>query len=326
MRNPRTRTACPQCLAVLDIDTTTSCSQATCGACEAIFDFNGGSKHKDNTLNQAAPHLTAMRSVEVDSSLDSIFLTAIVRLRDHWPVLLLTSLTANLLWIALIGLPADALAGLWKQLTSGATNGDATTLAITVGGTGLVGLLLAPVSAYCMIVLVRLTLTLTRYHSSAQSVGLIKGVLNALAVAPWPVLRLGGLFLIAGSLIAVMFGVGVIAIVVLSFLMDPKSAVWVGTLSIGTMAIGVVFLLQWLLWPAVFLIADGRADLMTSLSWGARLALRHRKLTLSLVTVYFILATAGSMLFYVGQIITTPLAMLPMAIGYLRITGGEVLN
>ncbi|WP_044252661.1 hypothetical protein [Rhodopirellula sp. SWK7] len=321
MISSQSRTVCPQCYAVLEIGRPADSVAITCGACDAAFESTAADRTSQRLLNQAAPHLSVMRSLDVDTSLDSLFVSAIVCLRKHWLLLLMTSIVVNLVWFATIGFPIDALVGGWRQLTSGTADSGAITA--TLGGTVLISILATPVSAYCMIVLVRLMLAITRHGESPQVRGVLANVMASLRVPFWSVLRLSALFLIVGISMGTLFGIGIIAIVGLSFTMDPQTAIWVGTLSVGAVLIAAVFVLQWLLWPAVFFISDGRADLMTSLSWGARLAMRHRKLTLSLVTVYFVLATAGSLLFYVGQIITTPLAMLPLAIGYLRMTGGE---
>ena len=324
MRHRILRTNCPHCHAVLELQPPSDPGMILCGACDHEQHITNDELARfDSTLNTAAPHHTAMSGISVSASLDTVFLQSITMFREHVAVMLATSLAVNLIWFAIIGFPADALVSLWKEVL-GSSAGDARLLAMTLGGTGLVSVLLAPVSAYGMIVMIRLSLQIARYGSPGNDVGILRRVLAALSIPIRPVLRLSGLFLLLGLLFTCLLGVCLVAVVVLSFLLDPKTATWVGTLAVGAIVIATVFLLQWLLWPAVFLIADCRADLASGVSWSVRLAWCNRKLTLSLVTVYFILATVGSMLFYVGQIVTTPLALLPMAMGYLRVTGGQM--
>jgi hypothetical protein len=318
------RTVCPQCHAVLELQRPADTGTFLCGACDCEQSIaSDESARFDSSLNIAAPHLTAMSKINVSASLDTVFLQSIALFREHFALLLATSLAVNVIWFALIGFPADALARLWQEVL-GSSAGDARLLAMTFGGTGLVGVLIAPVSAYGMIVIIRLSLQIARYGSTGPGLGFLRRVLASLSIPVRPVMRLSGLLLLLGMMLACLLGVCLVAIVVLSFLLDPNTATWVGTLAVGAIVIVTVFLLQWLLWPAVFLIADGRTDLLAGVSWSVRLAWRNRKLTLSLVTVYFILATVGSMFFYVGQVVTTPLAMLPLAIGYLRVTGGQM--
>ncbi len=319
------RTVCPQCHAVLELQRPADTGTFLCGACDCEQSIaSHESARFDSSLNIAAPHLTAMSKINVSASLDTVFLQSITLFREHIAMLLAASLAVNVIWFVIIGFPADALVRLWQEVLGGST-GDARLLAMTFGGTGLVGVLIAPVSAYGMIVIVRLALQIARYGSAGHGRGIMRRVLAALSIPVRPVLRMSGLFLLLGMMFACLLGVCLVAVVILSFLLDPNTATWVGTLAVGAIVIATVFLLQWLLWPAAFLIADGRTDITAGVSWSVRLAWRNRKLTLSLVTVYFILATVGSMFFYVGQIVTTPLAILPLAIGYLRMTGGQMM-
>jgi len=317
------RIVCPHCRAVLEGDASTESMSMRCAACEEVFDARAeNGTTKNGSLNQSAPHETVMSEVLVGASLDQVFLPAVTHLREHVWVLLLTSLIVNLIWFAVIGFPLDALADSWSQLLRGDAAGDGRLLAVTLGGTVLLGLLIATVSAYTISVMIRLSLRIVRYDALERDTALLRRVGAALNVPFMRVLRLA-LLLIAVGMVGVFFwGIGLVAIVVLSLYVAPQTATLVGVVGVGIVSVGVFFLLQWLLWPVVFFIADGRTDLITGLSWGVRLAWRHRKLTLSLVTVYFVLATVGSMLFYVGQMVTTPLAMVPMAIGYRKMTGG----
>lgn len=319
----RLRTVCPHCLAVLETRVQPEPFSIRCGACGETnpWPLENGSA-VDRSLNQAAPHENAMVGVKIPAALDSVFLPAIDGLSKHGVVLILTSLTVNLIWFALIGLPADALGGLWRELPDDVV-GDAGLLAMALGGTALVGLLIAPVSAYSMIVLIRLALRIAREGDSDLASGTLKRIAAALRVPAMTVARLAVLFIAIGMLAMGTLLVGLIAIIILSLVLAPATATNVGVLGVGAILISILFILQWLLWPVIFFIADERTDLVSGISWGVRLAWHNRKLTVSLVTVYFVLATVGSMLFYIGQIVTTPLAVLPMAVGYLYMTGGQ---
>ncbi|EMI55371.1 hypothetical protein [Rhodopirellula sallentina] len=321
MTTARVRTICPHCKAVLEIDRRSSSSVAICGACDADVEFDRSSRNTPATINHSSPGDSALRSFPIVPALDGILVKAIVFLREHWLVLLLTSVAANLIWFVLIGWPINMLREGWSQL--GREDGGSLSLGTLLSGSAITGFLLVPVSAYTLVVLVRLSLEITRYGATLQTENKLSQIVNALRVPFSIIMRMTGLLLMVATLFAFTSFIGLIATVCLSFAMDQQTAVWVGTLFVGALLVGIIFLLQWLLWPTVFFISDGRADLITATQWGAGLSMRHRKLTVSLVTIYFVLATAGSMLFYVGQILTTPIATLPLAIGYLRMTGGE---
>lgn len=317
------RAVCPHCQAVLECESPVEGMSLPCGACEETFDwpFRDGLPN-DESFNTAAPHRSVMREVPAGTSLDSVFLSAIIRLQRHWGVLLAVSLAVNVMWFAAISFPANALAELWGQMTGG-DGGDGRLLVMMLGGTLLVGALIAPMSAYAVVALIRIALRIARFDLQERSASTLARLGTALKMPVMPVIRVTVLFIAIGMTGLFFLGIGLIAIVILSLFLEPRTATLAGVFGVGAALISFVFLLQWLLWPAIFLIADERTDLSSGLTWGVRLAWKHRKLALSLVTVYFVLATVGSLLFYVGQVVTTPLALQPMATGYLKMTGGQ---
>ena len=138
------------------------------------------------------------------------------------------------------------------------------------------------------------------------------------------VLRLSLLYGIALSFLSVAL-VGVLVFMVVAGLLLPtETATYAGVLVGGMVMLIVAMLLQWWLWVPAFLIADSRTDLPRSIAAGLRITRTHRRLTLMLIIVYFAIATVGSLAAYVGQVIAIPLAIMPLAVGYIRLTGGEI--
>lgn len=312
------RLGCPHCGALLETLTPlTPNSQCNCGACTRLF----LSTEADVPPLQPAPFSPDVsqgfgRGVTVDR----VLMPAIGLLKSHVSALLITSLFVNSLWFAVVGLPADLLIGQWRSALAGQSTELGSFVVIILATFGLV-LLMVPMSAYAMVVMVRLSLQICRYGMSRP---LTIGAALSHWHVPFRVLgQVSALFIAVGGMLAAIVLSGIVVIVGLSLIVDPQSATLIGTLGMGTILIGGVFAMQWLLWPGLFLIADERANLLTAVCWGVRVAREHRKLTLSLVTVYFLLATLGKLIFYVGEVVTAPMAIVPMALGYLRMTGGE---
>ncbi|SMP37865.1 hypothetical protein SAMN06265222_10135 [Neorhodopirellula lusitana] len=241
-------------------------------------------------------------------------------LKSHLFSLLGVSLIVNLIWFAVIGWPARILYQQWQTLGD-IGKGDELVAVGVLGATLAVGILSAPLSAYAMAVMIRLALRISRYGQRSP-LGL-RSAMGELWVPLAVTMRLTVLFILMGFTLFAVLMVGLFVVIALSLAMDPKQAVLLGTFGLGSILIAIVFLFQWLMWPVTFLIADERGNFAAAFSGGISLARQHRRLSLSLVTVYFVLATVGSLLLYVGQIVTTPVAMMALAIGYLQMTGGQ---
>lgn len=307
------RFGCPYCDALLETHASlTPETRLNCGACDRTF----SSTDKTTSPFQPEPLPGFGRGV----TLDRVLLPAIGLLKSHALALLIVSLWVNVVWFVVVGVPADLLIDQWRSMFANESN-ELVSFVGVVTGTFAVGLLIASMSAYAMIVMVRLSLRISRY-------GARRRITLGEALSHWKVpLRavwdVGVLFITMGVMLAATVVIGLVGTLSLSLMTDPRSATLIGTFGMGTMLIGFVFAMQWLLWPVLFLIADERANLTTAVRWGVRLARNHRKLSISLVTVYFLLTTLGSLLFYVGQVVTTPIAIVPLAIGYLKMTGSE---
>ncbi|WP_146582994.1 hypothetical protein [Neorhodopirellula pilleata] len=312
------RLGCPHCDALLEtLAPLTSNAQVECGACDRSFLSN-------EAIIPAFSPAPFSRDLPAGfgrgGKLDQVLLSAIEMLRSHVWALLVTSLFVNAVWFAVVGWPSNFLIGQWRFMLAGEST-DLGSFAALMTATFAVGMMIAPMSAYAWIVMARLSLHICRY-------GTPRPVSVAAAVSHWKVpfrsvWQISVLFVALGVMFATIVVGGLVVTIALSLWTDPQSATLIGTLGMGTILIGGLFSMQWLLWPSLFLIADDRANLTTAVRWSVRLAREHRKLSLSLVTVYFLLATLGKLFFYVGEVVTIPIAIIPMAIGYLKMTGGE---
>ncbi len=85
---------------------------------------------------------------------------------------------------------------------------------------------------------------------------------------------------------------------------------------------------QWILWPWVPLICDGRASIFKSTQLSIRIALRNRTTSAIMVLVAVGLMAAGSIFCGVGVIVTLPIVLMMFTVAYLRMTGqpiGEIM-
>lgn len=315
----RVRVVCRECGALLEALATerSSNERFKCGACECEFAAESSSSLVEPTL---LPGFAPPSGIAKGVTLDQVLLPAISLLKSHWLPLLCMSFIVNAFWVAVIGWPAKFLWSQWSTLL-GDESADLVSLGSVFAATCAVGILAAPVSSYTMMAMARLSLRIARYGNHDRVT--VRSSIADLRVPFMAVMRVSVILVGLGVILGSVLVGGLLMTIALSLALDPQSATLIGTLGMGTALIGFVFLMQWLIWPSIFLISDERATLMTALTWGTRLAREYRSLSLSLVTVYFLMATLGSLLFYVGQIATTPVAMLPMAIGYLRMTGGQ---
>ncbi|MEM9365618.1 MAG: hypothetical protein AAGD07_06440 [Planctomycetota bacterium] len=230
--------------------------------------------------------------------------------------MLTTSLVTWLIWVVVMGVCSWAVRAqlqrpsisLGQAILGGLFAFAAVLIAITV-------------TALTQAMMIRAALLVAR-HSSRIS---FRHVLHACCQVRFQeVLRLSLLYGIALSFLSVAL-VGVLVFMVMASLMLPsETATYAGVFLGGMVMLVVAVVLQWWLWVPAFLIADSRTDLPRGIAAGLRITRTHRRLTLMLMIVYFAIATVGSLAAYVGQVFAIPLAIMPLAVGYLRLTGGEI--
>jgi len=101
--------------------------------------------------------------------------------------------------------------------------------------------------------------------------------------------------------------------------------------------VGVTFLLmgglsiaalvaQWLLWPWVFVVSDDKGSTIESIRIAYQISINNKLTSLLIVVISFLLSTLGSMMCYVGHVVTTPVTILLFAVGYLMLTSQPLSN
>jgi hypothetical protein len=133
-------------------------------------------------------------------------------------------------------------------------------------------------------------------------------------------------FLIAGAVMAL---VSVLVLLVLGLFSVVISSIDQGiggiTMILGVIAIFMgVILLQFLIWPIPYVLADSKISVMSAFSTSAKIALHNKATSILLIILSFVLSTVGSSLCYVGQIVTFPLTLLMFAVAYLMLTNQTV--
>ncbi|MCC9656856.1 hypothetical protein [Rhodopirellula halodulae] len=323
------RITCPECSALLELawnpaanpSAETGTSETECTACHRTIDLNRIDRGELADTHSFAVRQEAAERLRLEPpSVERVLVQAMRLLRFNWKVLLIVSCFTTFVWFALVVWPCQQLSQLWSLAQQ-----DPTQLLVFIAAGLMVSLVTAITTAYTTSVMARTTLAVSRYgkHTSKPNPSGIE--LGRLTV-PFGVLGNMTCFMgIVGFLAGILLVLGVLAMVVCMLVlpMPRETATLVGTFVVGCVYFVLIFSLQWFLWPAVFLIADRRASVLDALSQGVGLAWRFRSISLKVVTFYFLLSTVGALLFYVGQAITTPLASLPLAVAYLRMTGGQ---
>ena len=93
---------------------------------------------------------------------------------------------------------------------------------------------------------------------------------------------------------------------------------------VGLVFFGVMIVLQFAVWPAVYLISDDKATAYGSLTASWQIVMNNKATSVMLILVSMVLSMIGSTICYVGQIVTTPATMLLFAIAYLMMTNQPV--
>lgn len=334
MSEPALRITCPKCVALIEFPVVSRGAdksenvpnRGVCAACSHLIDI----PTVGNAI-PADPHSFANRQRAVsllrpaEPSIESVLFDAFELFRGNWKVLLGVSCLTTLVWFVLVAWPCRKLSDLWTLAQQDTTQILTFLLAtVMVVGSGVL------TTAYTTSVMARMTLAVARYGRCRRqaSVGFdpqsdatpSRGSL----FVPASVLFHMSLFMLLVALaMGMLLVVGVGVMIAFMLVLPRETATLVGTFSVGCVYFVLIFALQWLLWPSVFLIADRRTSFGESLRQSFALSWVHRRVSLKVVTFYFLLSTIGALLFYVGQAFTAPIASLPLAVAYLRMTGGQ---
>ncbi|WP_442509444.1 hypothetical protein SH528x_001015 [Novipirellula sp. SH528] len=139
-------------------------------------------------------------------------------------------------------------------------------------------------------------------------------------------------FRFAVGLVALLFGLALISLVVVVIIalvgsIQGGEAIAAGLAILAMiMATVFVFAAQWLLWPWIFVVSDGKTSALASLRVGYNITMSNKVTSLLVVIISTVLSMAGSAACYVGQFVTTPLTMLMFAVGYLLLTNQAIDN
>lgn len=336
MSDQALRVTCPNCVALIEFPVVSRNNEpnnqtlhsGSCGACSHLIDLQVAGNQVP-----ADPHSFANRQRAVsllqpnESSVESVLFDALQLFRCNWKVLLGVSCLTTLIWFVLVAWPCSKLSDLWTVAQQ-----DATQIPTFVLATLMVVCVGILTTAYTTSVMARMTLAVARYGRGRNQapVRFAPGSdampsRGSLSVPPRVLFHMTLFMLFVAVMMGMLLvvGVGVMIAFMLVLPFPRETATLVGTFSVGCVYFVLIFALQWLLWPSVCLIADGRSSFGQSLQQSFALSWVHRRVSLKVVTFYFLLSTVGALLLYIGQAITTPIASLPLAVAYLRMTGGQ---
>jgi hypothetical protein len=299
-----------------------------CAACSHAIDLSSF-----HGRPPADPHSLANRQRAVallsptETSIESVLFDAFQLFRSNWKVLLGVSCLTTVIWFLLVVWPCKKLSGLWSLAQHDAAQLLTFLLScIVVAGIAIL------TTAYTTSVMARMTLAVSRYGRcrNRETIQYAPGAnetpsRGSLSVPMSVLFHMSLFMLFVAVVLALLLVLGVITMIAFMLVlpMPRETATLVGTFTVGCVYFVLIFALQWLLWPSVFMIADRRASFTESLKESVSLSWVQRRLSLKVVTFYFLLSTIGALLFYVGQALTAPIASLPLAVAYLRMTGGQ---
>lgn len=81
---------------------------------------------------------------------------------------------------------------------------------------------------------------------------------------------------------------------------------------------------SWLLWSWLFIVSDGKGTAFGSLQAAVGITMHNKTTSLLLLIASMVLSIGGTMMCYVGHLVTMPLTMLMFSVAYLLITDQQV--
>ncbi|MEM6362988.1 MAG: hypothetical protein AAF539_02135 [Planctomycetota bacterium] len=328
----RVRRNCPVCNAIIEFETlgsaTSNSDESTvadplpasdsvpklgrCGACAAEVAIKA-----TDTLNRNPP--TPVGDKTSPLTTDLIVADAYAAIRRQSTLLISASALTWLMWLALVAIPGKWLWDLWQRMDSGGADQLIVGMGPLLAATAMYSFVALATTAYTHLIMGRVALCIARHHVPPNRFDALD--LSCSLRVWW---RLVCVWMMIKFVLTVTLLCGVALLVLTSLFIDSQRAIIVGTFASGVLFLLVAGMLQWWLWPAMLLIVDQRADLVHSLSWARVMSMRHARLSLSMVVAYTVITTIGSLLLVIGQILATPLAVMPLACAYIRLTGGQI--
>lgn len=136
---------------------------------------------------------------------------------------------------------------------------------------------------------------------------------------------LGGgalLTLAIGGVIAVIGGIGAALA-----MLGGQEAVGIGLIGVFVLVLlPGMMVLYWMLWSWPMVIADGRTNWLDSFRVAQKITMQNKLTSLLLIILTAMLGIVGLLACYVGQLFTTPLTTLMMAVAYLMITTQRIAD
>ncbi|TWU48415.1 zinc ribbon domain-containing protein [Rubripirellula reticaptiva] len=140
-----------------------------------------------------------------------------------------------------------------------------------------------------------------------------------------PSLLVFGRFLL--GVIVIMLGAGVLfgifgVIAALAFAAGVGEGAAIGLILLAVLvALPLMLVMYWLLWSWAYIVIDERADWLGSLKASFAITMQNKLTSVLLIVITTMLSFAGVLACYFGLLVTTPLWMLMLGVGYLMITG-----
>lgn len=290
---------CPDCSRSLELPAEARGRLAKCPACEATFRADLVEATDQGTLASGRPQI-------IQLSIEDILSPTLAIFRVHWKPSVISCLIIAAASVVLIGIPAWVL---WT-LSSG---GQRWVAVIGV-------MLMVPYSlllgAYALVGLSRVHLAIARGEPD---------VLEQLKPSTDRVLRFLPSYLLMFLAIALVFGIGISLVLVTAVSGQPHLSKLVGIVVAFAIMV-VVTVLQWYFWAWMMAASDGKCTVLGSLKVAASITMRNRLCSFFIVIIAVVLSLVGSLMCYVGHIVTSPLTLLLFAVGYLLITDQSIAD
>lgn len=182
---------------------------------------------------------------------------------------------------------------------------------------GIVGLVLFPMMVvawgYLSVGLARLSLAVARNTPSPM---------NAFLPPMGIVVR----FLVGAAILTVIPGIVLTAVLsgLLDFTGRGASLSGLAAVVFFLTTVALSFVASWLLWSWAFVVSDGKATSLGALKTAVAVTTHNKGTSVLLMIATMVLSVVGTMVCYIGHLITAPLTLLMMAVAYLLMTNQEV--
>ncbi len=297
------RQTCPECSSSLELPAEAWGRLAKCPACDATFRIGASEDveaKNSETCNSA--HSLQLNEIAIEDVLAATW--GIFRAR--WKQSVLPCLIAFFAAVLLVGIP------IWV-ISSIATSGQ--TLLAAIGAIFLFPYA-ALLGAFGLLGLCRVHLAIVQGEGDPLK--------NWKPPNDLMVRFLPGYFLVV-LIVIILLGIGVGVVIVSASAAQPQLTKLVGVVTSFAFLV-ITTTIQWYFWAWMMVASDGKCTALGSLKIASSISQRNKLTSFFVVLIAVVLFLVGSLACYVGHLVTLPLTLILLAVGYLMATNQPIAD